>query len=258
MDEFENNQEPSGLEVPEVPTDERPKPYEPEPVPEEESVLPPPVVEDGVAGEPPIPPGSKLDEPQIDELAAKDESRVSTLARQSLRWILGFFIVFGIGFLVALFALYQPTVHEVNTYQAELQAADEKIDSLQSEIGNLEGQIRELEGVEAQVVDLQSQLGENVLEMRILRTRLAVSEASQAILLDDAGRVTLYMNTATDTLALIKPELDADQMKIFDALEQRMQLAIDEYQESPDSAQADLEIIGTRLLELQDALFGGP
>jgi TolA-binding protein len=191
-------------------------------------------------------------------MAAKDESRMGRLARTGLRWALGIFIVFGIGFLVALFALYQPAINETREVQSELESANEQIADLQAEVSALEGEIDSLQGVQEQADELQAQLDENEVEMLILRARASVAQARLSLFTEEENQFTLYWDTTMDALSRIKAQLPSSQQDAIESLEQRMILVADEFAESPDAAQSDLEIIGNRLLELQDNLFGAP
>lgn len=239
---------------------ERPTPYEPEPLPDMSTVPPKPVDEDGIAEEPPL--GIETGGEESEEYTAKDESRFGRLARQGLRWFLGFFIVFGIGFLVALFVMYRPTVREMNNLQSELDASETQVAELQAEMSDRESQLQaEISDLESQLQDieeLQSQLDDSELQMLVMRGRLAVSQARIALFSENENQFSLYWDTTADTLSRIKERLPSDQQDAISSLEQRMILVADEFQESPEAAQSDLEIVGNRLLELQDTLFGGP
>lgn len=265
MDDFENKNDENNED--EVVNNEdmenesqQPTPYEPEPLPDMAEFPPVPEQEEGVAEEPPAEDESK--EPEMEEPAVREESKVGRWARNSLRWVLGFFIVFGIGFLVALFALYRPDVNslkgELETANTEISALQSEIDALQSEISDLEGQIQGLEGVQEQVDELQGQLDENEMEMLILRARQSVAQARIALFSENENQFSLYWDTTMDSLSRIKERLPSAQQDAISPLEQRMMLVSDEFQESPEAAQSDLEIVGNRLLELQDTLFGGP
>ena len=55
----------------------------------------------------------------------KEESRVRIFFRRLIRWTAGLLIVFGLGFITALFAIYYPKVNQLDQAQSSQVSANE-------------------------------------------------------------------------------------------------------------------------------------
>ena len=82
----------------------------------------------------------------------EEESRTRRAFRKFIRWTVGILIVFGLGFLVAVFTIYNSKVDELGQSQNELEVAESSIEELisqlntqQDENDNLIAQLNQLE-----------------------------------------------------------------------------------------------------------------
>ncbi len=205
------------------------------------------------------------DEPEtvvapIEEAAtdAKEESKASRFFRKVLRWTLGLLIVFGLGFTVAIFALYRPTLQKVEQGKSELAQANEQIDNLDGLIATLEGEIENLQALKDKNQELTTaQKGLN-LHVAILNTRLDVANALLSLSEGDDAQAHLILNNTAETLNTIESLLESDQRDVVTPMRQRLELVLTEMENDSYAAQSDLDVLATSLLQLEDALFGGP
>ncbi|MBL7163410.1 MAG: hypothetical protein ISS57_12450 [Anaerolineales bacterium] len=201
-------------------------------------------------------------EPESEEEAPKEESKVRRFFRLLLRWTLGLLIVFGFGFLTAVYLLYRPEVQGTrelqNQIQSEQQAAEEQFAGLESEITALEGQIDDLNPLAVENEELLAAQGEFELHIAILDARVDVSNALLALAVDDPARARVSLDRTGEALATVSGLLPADQRAMVTSMEQRLELVLGEMEDDPYAAQSDLDVLSKSLLELEDALFGSP
>jgi len=201
-------------------------------------------------------------ESESEEEAPKEESKVRRFFRLLLRWTLGLLIVFGFGFLTAVYLLYRPEVQGnrelQNQIQSEQQAAEEQFAGLESEITALEGQIDDLNPLAVENEELLAAQGEFELHIAILDARVDVSNALLALAVDDPARARVSLDRTGEALATVSGLLPADQRAMVTSMEQRLELVLGEMEDDPYAAQSDLDVLSKSLLELEDALFGSP
>ncbi|MBL7164659.1 MAG: hypothetical protein ISS57_18890 [Anaerolineales bacterium] len=208
-------------------------------------------------------PESASDADAISEAEApKEESKVRRIFRMLLRWTLGILIVFGVGFLTAVYMLFRPEVQSnrelQNQIQSEQQAAEEQFADLESQIAGLEGQIDDLNPLAIENEELLAAQGEFELHIAILDARLDVSNALLALAVNDPARARVSLEKTGDALATVSSMLPEDQRAMVTSMEQRLDLALTEMEDDPYAAQSDLDVLSKSLLELEDALFGMP
>ncbi len=229
--------EPSEITEPNVPVEEAPvEDTQPEPEPE---------------------PGAG-----VEAEAPKEESKVRRFFRLLVRWTLGLLIVFGLGFLTAVYLLYQPEVQSnrvlQNQIQAEQQTAGEQAADLESQIGELQAQIDDLRPLAEENEALLAVQDGFELHIAILDARLDVSNALLALAVDDPARARVSLERTGEALTKVERLLPADQREIVTALQNRLELALNEMEDDPYAAQSDLDVLAKRLLEMEDGLFGSP
>ncbi len=198
--------------------------------------------------------------PPIEETATdvKEESRARRFFRKVLRWTAGLFIVFGLGFTVAIFTLYQPTLQRVEQGKSELAQANEQIENLDGQITNLEGEIESLQALEDQNLELIAAQKGLSLHVSILNARLDVANALLSLSEEDDAQARIILDKTAETLDTIKDLLEPDQREVVTAMQQRLELVLAEMENDSYAAQSDLDVLATSLLQLEDALFGGP
>jgi len=203
-----------------------------------------------------IPP--EVSEPE--EGAPKDESKARRFFRMLLRWTLGLLIVFGVGFLTAVYMLYRPEVQlnrELqNQLQSQQQAAEQQVAELESQIGELEAQVDDLSPLAAENEELLAAQVEFEVHISILDARMDVSNALLALAMDDPAKARVSLDRTGETLANLSSLLPADQRGMVTSMEQRLELALTEIEADPYAAKSDLDVLAKSLLELEDSLFG--
>ncbi len=208
-------------------TDELP----PESIPEEEGEQP------------------KIVEPEVVE--PEQESKARRFFRQVLRWVLGVLIVFGLGCLAAIFALYRPEVQKYQQVNGQLNEA-------KGQIATLESRIDELQPMETKNEALLAAQDEYELHIAVLDARVDVTNARLALAEDDIAQAQLALKNTGETLARIKALLPAAQGDVLTTMENRLELALSEIEDDPYAADSDLDVLATNLLQLDDSLFGSP
>ena len=187
----------------------------------------------------------------------KEESKARRFFRKTLRWTLGLLIVFGLGFTVAIFALYQPTLQKVEQGKSELAQANGQIENLAGQITNLEGEIESLQALEDQNQELTAAQKDRDLYISILNARLDVANALLSLGEGDAAQARIILDKTAETLDTIKIMLEPDQREVVTAMQQRLELVLTEMENDPYAAQSDLDVLATSLLQLENSLFGG-
>ncbi len=197
-----------------------------------------------------------------EEEEPKQESRVRRFFRALVRWTLGLLIVFGLGFLAAVYLLYRPEVQSnrelSSQIQSEQQVAAEQAAELENQIGVLEAQIEDLQPLATENEQLIAVQDGFDLHISILDARLDVSNALLALAVDDPARARVALERTGDALTKVSGLLPEDQREIVTALQQRLDLVLDEMEDDPYAAQSDLDVLAKSLLEMEDALFGSP
>jgi len=204
--------------------------------------------------EAPQPGEEEIEQPEeeaIEEKAPKEESKARRFFRQALRWVLGVLIVFGLGYLTAIFALYRPTTQELSRASGELEAA-------RDQIATLEARVEELKPLETKNEELLAAQDEYELHIAILNARLDVAMARLALVQGDIAKAQITLRNTDDTLAKIKTLLPEAQSDVVTAMEDRLELTLSEIEEDPYAAQSDLDVLATNLLQLEDSLFSSP
>ena len=192
----------------------------------------------------------------------REESKARRFFRKLLRWTAGILIVFGFGFLLAVFTLYQPARDETDRAQREFSQAGLQITDLNSQISDLEGEIA---GQANSIGNLRTENEELIavqdgfnLQIAVLMARLDVANAKLAMLDDDVAQARLILEGTGETLKAIKTLLPVDQRDVISPMEQRLSLVLDETETDPFAAVSDLSVLEAQLLQLESNLFDQP
>jgi hypothetical protein len=234
--------------------------------------------------EPIVEPAQVEDMPLPDEIiepAKKEETKGQIFFRKFLRWAVGLLIVFGLGFIVAIFVLYNPTKSNLNQSLANLGSAEQSVNNLQDQVTALESQVasltKERDGLsstkqslesqldtanaalltqqEAHQKELQDQQDAFDLRLTILTAREDVSKAQVALYDENPGLARIVITNISDSLDKIEALLSSEYQGAVQPLRDRLQIALDEIGTEPGNAIKDLDILAGDLLELEDALF---
>jgi hypothetical protein len=206
----------------------------------------------------------------------KEESHSRTVFRKFIRWTFGLLIVFGLGFLTAIFTFYSQKVDEldqsgkildsaqstitgleseINAQQNEIDRLGVQIQNLETEISNLETEISNLETknqeLEDQLVEEQSKY---YLQITLLKTRSDVISAQVAIYQENPAQARLLLDSASQNLTTVGSLLPEDLKDVVSPLQNRLELAMGEIEDDPETAIADLAILAGDLLKIENAL----
>lgn len=211
-------------------------------------------IEQAVEGEEGLPSG----EPQL-EGKVPSESKARAFFRKFIRWTAGLLIIFGLGVITGIFTLYRPTVRESQQkaaqYSQEIQSAEGQITDLNAQISDLNSTISGLETYKGKNEELLVEKRNLELHIAILNVRLDVSNALVAINQDDPAQAQVILKMTSDNLDQISSYLPNEQKDVVVDLKTRLGLVLDAISTDPDTAQTDLVIIGSKLLQLEDSLL---
>lgn len=188
----------------------------------------------------------------------KEESRTRRFFVRAFRWLLGFLIVFGLGMIFAIQLFYNPLQDNLHAKVTELNQAQQDITSLQGQISSLENRIAGLEALETKNQELQQAVNIARLHTLILSAQADVAMARLALVEEDITRARLQLNNTSETLDEIEKLVTSDQQQWVQDMRDRLDLALSEMDETTYAAILDLEVLATRLLELENAYFTSP
>jgi uncharacterized coiled-coil protein SlyX len=196
----------------------------------------------------------------------KEESHSRTVFRKFIRWTFGLLIVFGLGFLTAIFTIYTPKVNEldqsgknlnsaqstITELESEINAQQNEIDRLGDQISNLESEISDRETENQALVEKQSGFQ---LQIILLKTRSDVVNAQVELYQENPAQARLLLDSASQNLNTVESILPEDLKDVVSPLQNRLKLAVGEIEDDPETAIADLAILAGDLLEIENALF---
>jgi len=198
----------------------------------------------------------------------KEETRARRFFRKVIRWTAGLLVIFGLGFLTAVFAIYTPKVDELGKSLIDLKSAGDTITDLEAQISTLENQIsnlnsqidvlsQEIDDLEAQNQALQVDQDSSNLHNALLKARSDVATAQAEIHVENTAQARVLLQSTNQTLDMIENLLPDDLKDVVSPLRTRLELAISEIETDPETAIKDLGILTGDLLEIENALFGG-
>ncbi len=182
---------------------------------------------------------------------ARAEKKPIPLSVRVFRWLLWFLILFGGGVLLALFAFYMPNIDRLQRARADLEAANQQVSALQSQLDSTKPLETENQG-------LQTQLNQSKLHVALLSARLDVASAQYYLAKTDPAKARVSLSQTAGTLTTLASQLPSDQSKIVSDMQSRLKLALGEIDSNPYAAQSDLDVLAKSLLELDNAYFNKP
>jgi len=192
------------------------------------------------------------------DAVSRSESKATQFFRSFLRWAGIALVVFGLGALAAIFLFYIPKSNDLKQTAQEFATANAKISALQTEITTLENRIAELSTLEAANQGLQTDLEMAQLHAHLLDALVDVRAAQYALAQDDPASASEQLATTAATLTEMQKLLEAEQAQSVDTMLSRLELAQGGLDSDPFAAQSDLEVLATRLLQLEEATFNEP
>jgi hypothetical protein len=187
------------------------------------------------------------------------ESKTRRFLRKLIRWTAGILIIFGLGLVTGILVFYRPAAQEAESkiqgLTAELESANANIGDLENQVSDLQAQISSLQPLKDKNDQLLGEIADLNLHFAIVDARLDVTRAVLALGEDDRAQARIILDKTVKTLTTINDLLDPDQQEVVTAMKQRLTLVMNEVDEDPFAAQSDLDVLGTKLLQLEDALF---
>ncbi len=206
----------------------------------------------------PAPPPPAAQPPAEAQSPPSRRARVRAFLRKLLSWILGLFLVFAAGYLLAFFSLYQPLTKRYRGLERQAADARAQAESLQAEIDTLNGRIADLqsslETLSAERDALQGQVDGATLRFYTLRALADVQGARLALTSDDAETAQVYLAKAPAYLEAMQPLASADVQAALTSMQKRLTLALDELTREPKTSAADLAILADWLRQFETTL----
>jgi cell division protein FtsL len=210
----------------------------------------------------PIEPEDELlpeEEAVLVEAEVEEESKARQIFRRLIRWTAGLLIIFGLGFITAIFTLYRPAVQgsevKIQQLNADINSKESKILDLQNQISDLNNQIAELMPLEKTNNDLLATQVDFQLHVAILDARVDIATALLSLKEDDNAQALVILDKTDQTLDTIGRLLEPAQRDVVASMTQRLELVMSEIDDDPYAAESDLDVLATNLLQLEDALF---
>jgi hypothetical protein len=202
--------------------------------------------------------GERIDEEEVrGELAeipppeAPPETRGRRFLRLAFRWLAGLLIVFGLGVLATALLFYRPATQELSAVQRELQGARERIAELESEVDRLQA-------LESENRALEEELEAAELRIQILSALVDVNAARLALADEEIARAQEHLAGTPETLKSLEGLVDSQQREEVTAMQNRLELALEEMERDQFAAQSDLRVLATNLEQLEDTFSANP
>jgi len=196
------------------------------------------------------------------EKAPEIETRPNRFMLRLLRWVLVFLIVFGLGAVLIIVTLYVPAqrrIQQASQRYAQLEDQSQAdFDQAEQKIAALELRLKNLTTVEAENQALQSDLDESGLHLVILSARTDVAEARLALAKGDLTKARIALSKTGDTLKSLEEMLEADQRKVVVDMQNQLNSIRAKIDADAEAAEADLVVLATWLLEMENAFFVTP
>ncbi len=193
----------------------------------------------------------------------QEKPQLSRLRRFFRNLLIGL-VVLGITFLAGIvtdhYLRYQPLSEAFLETQATLNQANQKINDLQAQIGQLNTLLKESNdkaiSLKSETTALQDESEMAKAHLELLQTLVDVRNAQLALFQDDVeGAKTALVSTQQRLNNLLPriPEFDAN---LAQSLPQRLSLIVSGLDRDTDTAKIDLELFAKDLLAVEVMMFG--
>ncbi len=187
-------------------------------------------------------------------LQKKKESKPRRFFRRLLRWTVGLLVVFGLGFVTALWAFYLPMRSNALQAEADVRKAAQEISALKGQLADAQSKIQSLE---AQLQQAQQNVT-NTQTRLALTEALADAYAARLALKDgDAVGAGLYVDAMLKSLDALASLVPPDHAQAVTEMQQQAQ-DIRKNLDSPSYADRKIRGLVQNLLALEDILFPQP
>ncbi len=201
-------------------------------------------------------PEAETSSPEIE--TPQPPSRMRAFFRTALRWFIGLFFVFAVGYLTAFFTLYQPLANRYTRMNADAQQTSARIAALQSDLESAEAKAEtlqeRLDALAAERDALQDDLDAADLHFYTLRALADVQGARLALTQEDPDTTRVYLSKVPAYLQKMHSLAGADVQDALDDMQKRLTLALGELDKDPQIAATDLAILADWLRQFETTL----
>jgi chromosome segregation ATPase len=153
--------------------------------------------------------------------------------------------------LATALLFYRPATQELSAVQRELQGARERIAELESEVDRLQA-------LESENRALEEELEAAELRIQILSALVDVNAARLALADEEIARAQEHLAGTPETLKSLEGLVDSQQREEVTAMQNRLELALEEMERDQFAAQSDLRVLATNLEQLEDTFSANP
>lgn len=182
---------------------------------------------------------------------APPEKRERRFLSLAIRWVAGLLIVFGLGVLATALLFYRPATEELSSVRRELQQARQRIAELESEVDRLQA-------LETENRALEEDIAEAELRIQVLSALSDVNAARLALADEEIAAAQEHLAGTPDTLERLEGLVGSQQREEVTAMQNRLELALEEMERDQFAAQSDLRVLATNLEQLEDTLSANP
>jgi hypothetical protein len=176
----------------------------------------------------------------LEEQAPQARSRFASFMRKALLWVVILLLAVGSGALAVYWYLYRPLSQELEQTRSQVQQAQQ--------------QIAELEVYQSQNEALREEQRQTNIQVYILRALSDVNAARLALATEDAGTARDALSNTGRDLRSLANLVGPDQRSQLAAMQERLQLALNEMNRDAFAAQSDLGVLEANLRQLEAAL----
>ncbi|GAB4520963.1 MAG: hypothetical protein Fur0018_01040 [Anaerolineales bacterium] len=185
-------------------------------------------------------------------------SRASQVARLILRWAIGLFIVFVLGYLTAFFTIYKSASAQLQTRTTEVQTINRQVEDIQKQLDASSAEIERLKGQLQNTSDerdrLQAEVNAAELRFNTLRALVDVQGARLALQAEDTETAGIYLAKVPAYLESMSSLAPADVLDSLKNMQTRLSLAVEGLTSDPATAAADLSVLADWLRQFETTL----
>jgi len=170
--------------------------------------------------------------------------------RTLVRWVAAIVGLFALGLLVTYLLVYRPTQQQLDATQIELKGVQQQLLDVQATLTSTQ---KGLQDVQGQYQQSQAALKKASLRAHMLWVLNDVNSARLALFNKDGGAAQNALNSAKSEMDAAKVDLQAFDPAAANLISTRLGLVISELND-PATAQADLDILYAKLVEVDNAL----
>lgn len=178
------------------------------------------------------------------------QTRRGRFMRSLLRWVAAIVGLFALGLLVTYLLVYRPVQQQLDATQVELKGVQQQLLDVQATLTSTQ---KGLQDVQGQYQQSQAALKKANLRVRLLWVLNYVNSARLALNKKDGGAAQNALNSAKSEIDGALADLQAFDPAAANLVSTRLGLVISELND-PATAQADLDILYNKLVDVDNAL----